>query len=53
MTLWQTSYDLRLMAGSLTAAAVAKSLRLKAEASREATELDLELGYYGQLDTSG
>ncbi|HEV3386498.1 MAG TPA: hypothetical protein VG097_16865 [Gemmata sp.] len=53
MTLWHTSYDLRLTAGSLAAAAVVKSLRLEAEASREAAELGLGLGYYGQLDTSG
>jgi len=53
MTLWHTSNDLRLTAGSLVAKAVAKSLRLEAEAGREAKELGLGLSYRNGLDTSG
>jgi hypothetical protein len=53
MTLWHTSHDLRLTTGSLAAAPVAKSLRLEAEAGREAAKLGLGLGYRNQLDTSG
>jgi hypothetical protein len=45
MTLWHTSYDLRLTAGGLASATVAKSLCLEAEASREALMLDTSLGY--------
>jgi hypothetical protein len=53
MTLWQTSSDLRLMADSLSAAAVAKKPGLEAEAGREAAKLGLGLGYCGNWDTSG
>ena len=53
MTLWHTSFDLRLTAGRLVAKAVAKRLRLEAEAGREAVELGLGLSYCGRLDTSG
>jgi hypothetical protein len=53
MKLWHASNDLHLTAGGLAASAVAKNLRLEAEAGREATELGLGLSYRGQLDTSG
>jgi hypothetical protein len=49
MTLWHSSYDLPVTAGSFTAMTVAKSLRLELEAA----ELDLGLSYRGLLDTSG
>jgi hypothetical protein len=53
MTLWHASYDLRLTASSLTAAAVAKNLRLEVEAGREGASLGLGLSYRGTWDTSG
>jgi hypothetical protein len=56
MTLWQTSNDLRLTAktaGSLAAGAVAKSLRLEAEAARREDKLGLGLNYRSSLDSSG
>lgn len=53
MKLWLTSYDLRLMTGGLAVAGVAKSLRLEAEAGREAAKLGLGLSYREQLDTGG
>ncbi len=64
MTLWHASFDLLLTTSSLTAAAVAKSLRLevgagreeaasKVESGREEADLGLGLSYCGTWDTSG
>jgi hypothetical protein len=60
MTLWHTSYDLRHTAGSqaavmsgTAAAAVAKSLRLEAEAGLAAASLSEGLGHSDLLDSSG
>jgi hypothetical protein len=53
MTLWHASYEIRLTASGLDAAAVAQSLRLEVEAGREVAKAGLALNYRGTWDTSG